>query len=129
MEVSQNNNDGGVMEGWLYLIRSNRFGLQYSRKRYFVLEDHFLRSFKSVPDSKTEVFFCSPFFCFYLILMWDLCRRKSSVWCFCSSVWILECDAVQLKFRIVALLSIIWELLSCGMELFMYFWLIMVWKW
>ncbi|KAK2643373.1 hypothetical protein Ddye_025136 [Dipteronia dyeriana] len=53
MDVSQINNDGG-MEGWLYLIRSNRFGLQYSRKRYFVLEDHFLRSFKSVPDSKNQ---------------------------------------------------------------------------
>ncbi|KAL5832882.1 hypothetical protein ACOSQ3_016556 [Xanthoceras sorbifolium] len=53
MDVSQINNDGR-MEGWLYLIRSNRFGLQYSRKRYFVLEDHFLRSFKSVPDSKNQ---------------------------------------------------------------------------
>ncbi|KAF4392311.1 hypothetical protein G4B88_005270 [Cannabis sativa] len=44
----------GRMEGWLYLIRSNRFGLQYSRKRYFVLEDHHLRSFKSVPSSNDE---------------------------------------------------------------------------
>ncbi|XP_021912402.1 protein ENHANCED DISEASE RESISTANCE 2-like isoform X2 [Carica papaya] len=40
------------MEGWLHIIRSNRIGLQYSRKRYFVLEDHLLRSFKSIPDSK-----------------------------------------------------------------------------
>ncbi|KDP44038.1 hypothetical protein JCGZ_05505 [Jatropha curcas] len=42
------------MEGWLYLIRSNRIGLQYSRKRYFVLEDHVLKSFKSAPASKDE---------------------------------------------------------------------------
>lgn len=47
----------GRMEGWLYLIRSNRIGLQYSRKRYFVLEGHHLKSFKSVPTSNNEVFF------------------------------------------------------------------------
>ncbi|GFS33053.1 pleckstrin homology (PH) and lipid-binding START domains-containing protein [Actinidia rufa] len=47
----------GKMEGWLYLIRSNRFGLQYSRKRYFILEDNYLRSFKSKPSSDKEVFF------------------------------------------------------------------------
>ncbi|KAK6138090.1 hypothetical protein DH2020_028180 [Rehmannia glutinosa] len=52
MGVSQS--DGGRMEGWLYLIRSNRIGLQYSRKRYFVLQDHLLRSFKSVPVSSDE---------------------------------------------------------------------------
>ncbi|KAK4441186.1 protein ENHANCED DISEASE RESISTANCE 2 [Sesamum alatum] len=52
MGVSQS--DGGRMEGWLYLIRSNRIGLQYSRKRYFVLQDHLLRSFKSVPVSPHE---------------------------------------------------------------------------
>ncbi|GJN20874.1 hypothetical protein PR202_gb08307 [Eleusine coracana subsp. coracana] len=46
--------DGMRMEGWLYLIRSNRFGLQYSRKRYFVLEDAALRCFKSPPASKRE---------------------------------------------------------------------------
>ncbi|XP_072972740.1 protein ENHANCED DISEASE RESISTANCE 2-like isoform X2 [Typha angustifolia] len=28
------------IEGWLYLIRSNRLGLHYSKKRYFVLEDN-----------------------------------------------------------------------------------------
>ncbi|KAG7950201.1 hypothetical protein I3843_13G099900 [Carya illinoinensis] len=44
----------GRMEGWLHLIRSNRFGLQYSRKRYFVLDDHHLKSFKSVPTSSNE---------------------------------------------------------------------------
>ncbi|KAG8371315.1 hypothetical protein BUALT_Bualt13G0074900 [Buddleja alternifolia] len=52
MAVSQS--DGGRMEGWLYLIRSNRFGLQYSRKRYFLLQDHLLKSFKSVPISTDE---------------------------------------------------------------------------
>ncbi|KAG8091990.1 hypothetical protein GUJ93_ZPchr0012g20487 [Zizania palustris] len=39
------------MEGWLYLIRSNLLGLQYSRKRYFVLEDAALRCFKAAPSS------------------------------------------------------------------------------
>ncbi|KAK3011600.1 hypothetical protein RJ639_011435 [Escallonia herrerae] len=45
----------GKMEGWLYLIRFNRFGLQYSRKRYFILEENCLKSFKSVPRSDREV--------------------------------------------------------------------------
>lgn len=45
----------GKMEGWLYLIRSNRFGLQYSKKRFFVLQDDCLKSFKSVPVSEDEV--------------------------------------------------------------------------
>ncbi|OVA10121.1 Pleckstrin homology domain [Macleaya cordata] len=44
----------GRMEGWLYLIRSNRIGLQYSQKRYFILEDHYLKRFKSIPLSKQE---------------------------------------------------------------------------
>ena len=48
-------NDESRMEGWLYLIRSNRFGLQYSRKRYFVLQDHLLKSFKSIPPAHDEV--------------------------------------------------------------------------
>ncbi|XP_059659495.1 protein ENHANCED DISEASE RESISTANCE 2-like isoform X2 [Cornus florida] len=51
MGVSQND---GRMEGWLYLVRSNRIGLQYSRKRYYVLQDHHLKSFKSIPVSKEE---------------------------------------------------------------------------
>lgn len=53
----------GKMEGWLYLIRSNRFGLQYSQKRYFVLQDDCLKSFKSVPVSENEVLF--PLFLFH----------------------------------------------------------------
>ncbi|KAF8403070.1 hypothetical protein HHK36_011164 [Tetracentron sinense] len=51
MGVSQKD---GRMEGWLYLIRFNRIGLQYSRKRYFVLEDHCLKRFKSIPISKKQ---------------------------------------------------------------------------
>ncbi|XP_019232033.1 PREDICTED: protein ENHANCED DISEASE RESISTANCE 2-like [Nicotiana attenuata] len=46
--------DSSRMEGWLYLVRSNRFGLQYSRKRYFILQDHFLQSYKSTPVSSNE---------------------------------------------------------------------------
>ncbi|GKV08312.1 hypothetical protein SLEP1_g19961 [Rubroshorea leprosula] len=42
------------MEGWLYIIRSNRFGLQYSRKRYFILEAHLLKTFKTMPTSNQE---------------------------------------------------------------------------
>lgn len=52
MGVSQN--DSCRMEGWLYLIRSNRIGLQYSRKRYFVLHDLVLKSYKSNPVSNIE---------------------------------------------------------------------------
>ncbi|XP_043702171.1 protein ENHANCED DISEASE RESISTANCE 2-like isoform X2 [Telopea speciosissima] len=51
MGISQNE---GRMEGWLYLIRSRRIGLQYSQKRYFILQDQCLRSFKSMPISKNE---------------------------------------------------------------------------
>ncbi|XP_020584918.1 protein ENHANCED DISEASE RESISTANCE 2-like [Phalaenopsis equestris] len=42
------------MEGWLYLIRSNRIGLQYSRKRYFVLKENLLNCFKNIPKSNRE---------------------------------------------------------------------------
>ncbi|KAL3838327.1 hypothetical protein ACJIZ3_022918 [Penstemon smallii] len=51
MGISENE---GKMKGWLYLIRFNRFGLQYSRKRYFILEENCLKSFKSIPISETE---------------------------------------------------------------------------
>ncbi|KAJ8768696.1 hypothetical protein K2173_023600 [Erythroxylum novogranatense] len=54
METTSSIREEERMEGWLYLIRSNRIGLQYSRKRYFVLEDHVLKSFKSIPTSKDE---------------------------------------------------------------------------
>ncbi|KAI4334387.1 hypothetical protein L6164_019086 [Bauhinia variegata] len=52
--MGSSQNDRTTMEGWLYLIRSNRFGLQFSRKRYFVLEGYHLKSFKSVPSSTNE---------------------------------------------------------------------------
>ncbi|KAI0493461.1 hypothetical protein KFK09_023578 [Dendrobium nobile] len=42
------------MEGWLYLIRSNRFGLQSSRKRYFVLKENLLNCYKNIPKSNRE---------------------------------------------------------------------------
>ncbi|CBI31451.3 unnamed protein product, partial [Vitis vinifera] len=42
------------MEGWLYLIRFNRFGLQYLRKRYLILRDNCLRGFRSMPISEEE---------------------------------------------------------------------------
>ncbi|XP_050157500.1 protein ENHANCED DISEASE RESISTANCE 2-like isoform X2 [Malus sylvestris] len=51
MGIPQND---GKMEGWLYIIGSNRFGLQYSRKRYFILKDNCLRSFKAKPSSDSE---------------------------------------------------------------------------
>lgn len=54
MEIQERD---GKMEGWLHLIRFNRFGLQYSRKRYFILEDNCLKSFKSIPTSVAEVCF------------------------------------------------------------------------
>ncbi|XP_057427402.1 protein ENHANCED DISEASE RESISTANCE 2-like isoform X2 [Lotus japonicus] len=44
----------GKMEGWLYLIRSNRFGQLSSRKRYFILKENILRSFKIKPASQME---------------------------------------------------------------------------
>ncbi|KQJ97127.1 protein ENHANCED DISEASE RESISTANCE 2-like isoform X4 [Brachypodium distachyon] len=44
----------GRMEGWLYLIRSNRLGLQTSRKRYFVLEDAALQCFKAAPAPSSD---------------------------------------------------------------------------
>ncbi|KAK7315503.1 hypothetical protein VNO77_34053 [Canavalia gladiata] len=46
MDVPQSE---GLMEGWLYIFSSNRLGLQYSRKRYFILKGSFLRSFKDQP--------------------------------------------------------------------------------
>ncbi|GAB4836446.1 hypothetical protein Ancab_001357 [Ancistrocladus abbreviatus] len=42
-------------EGWLYLVTYNRFGLHNIRKRYFVLKDNCLKSFKSIPASDTAV--------------------------------------------------------------------------
>lgn len=89
MGVSQND---GRMEGWLYLIRSNRIGLQYSRKRYFVLQDQLLQSFKSSPITKNEVYLLKNLLFLYCLrgvvasCLLDICilgvRRNDSV---CSS--------------------------------------------
>ncbi|CAD5192606.1 unnamed protein product [Musa acuminata subsp. malaccensis] len=43
------------MEGWLQLVRCNRLGLHYTRKRYFVLEGNALNCYKGVPASDREV--------------------------------------------------------------------------
>ncbi|PPD79666.1 hypothetical protein GOBAR_DD23404 [Gossypium barbadense] len=51
MGLSQNE---AKMEGWLYTIRSHPLGLQFSRKRYFVLHNHVLRSFKTIPISEKQ---------------------------------------------------------------------------
>ncbi|XP_042378357.1 protein ENHANCED DISEASE RESISTANCE 2-like isoform X1 [Zingiber officinale] len=42
------------IEGWLYLIRSSRLGLHYSRKRYFVLEGNALNCYKNWPAPDGE---------------------------------------------------------------------------
>ncbi|GKD20921.1 enhanced disease resistance 2-like protein, partial [Tanacetum coccineum] len=39
------------MEGWLYQIRSTKFGFQYSRKRYYVLGNNQLKSWSYIPHS------------------------------------------------------------------------------
>ncbi|RRT48948.1 hypothetical protein B296_00051580 [Ensete ventricosum] len=46
------------MEGWLYLVRHNRLGLQYSRKRYFVLRGNALDCFKTAPAERREELLC-----------------------------------------------------------------------
>lgn len=85
MDVSQDNE---IMEGWLYLIRSNRIGLQYSRKRYFVLEDHVLKSFKAVPASKDEVLsFFLFLFIFPVLLMMDRVVLSVYTYLSVSLVW------------------------------------------
>jgi len=66
MGVSQTD---GRMEGWLYTIRHNRFGLQFSRKRYFVLHENNLTSFKSVPSDHNEV--CLLTFFTLSFVLWD----------------------------------------------------------
>lgn len=70
MEMTQTE---GRMEGWLYTIRQNRFGLQFSRKRYFVLLNNTLTSFKTVPTDQNEV-------CLFLLF------HIFSLSCVCSCV-------------------------------------------
>jgi len=65
--ASQSDGISSRMEGWLYLIRFNRIGLQFSRKRYFVLDGNLLRSFKSVPVSNNQArLYSSSSFFFFL---------------------------------------------------------------
>ncbi|CAL9075498.1 unnamed protein product [Musa acuminata var. zebrina] len=54
MGISSEEAQDRRMQGWLYLVRSNRLGLQYSRKRYFVLDGNALNCYKNVPASNKE---------------------------------------------------------------------------
>lgn len=69
------------MEGWLYLIRSNRFTQHYSRKRYFILKENVLRNFKTKPTSQMEVNFMfiifSAFFLYFHILIIDERKQEN----------------------------------------------------
>ncbi|XP_024986550.1 protein ENHANCED DISEASE RESISTANCE 2-like [Cynara cardunculus var. scolymus] len=51
MDVSRRIDEGIMMEGWLYLIRSNFFVFKYSRKLYYVLQHRHFNSFKSISHS------------------------------------------------------------------------------
>ncbi|KAF1878943.1 hypothetical protein Lal_00047615 [Lupinus albus] len=44
----------GKMEGWLYLVLANRFGQHNLRKRFFILKDYVLTSFKIKPTSQMK---------------------------------------------------------------------------
>ncbi|RWW01601.1 hypothetical protein GW17_00035346 [Ensete ventricosum] len=70
------------MEGWLYLFRSNRLGLQYSRKRYFVLDhrDNSLSCYRAAPTACTQVVALPlPSLTFCSMFSWSktLSRRRS----------------------------------------------------
>ncbi|WOL04269.1 protein ENHANCED DISEASE RESISTANCE 2 isoform X1 [Canna indica] len=54
MGISSEEGEDRRMEGWLYLVRSYRLGMQYSRKRYFVLEGNALNCYKDIPGSSRE---------------------------------------------------------------------------
>lgn len=70
------------MEGWLYLVRSNRFTQHYSRKRYFILKENVLRNFKTKPTSQMEVNFhvyhFSPFFLYIYFHVLILDERQKN---------------------------------------------------
>ena len=67
MGISQNEAKA-KMEGWLYTLRSNRFGLQFSRKRYFILHNNVLKSYKAIPISDKEVTYFILFYLSFLCL-------------------------------------------------------------
>lgn len=50
-QISSQFDEGILMEGWLYLIRSNTIGFKYSRKLYYVLQNHRFKSFRSISHS------------------------------------------------------------------------------
>ena len=83
MGISQTD---GKMEGWLYLIRFNRIGLQYSRERYFVLKDNCLRCYKTMPISEKEVFLL--FVCFVLLFFFFFFNDINGILIlFCQNFW------------------------------------------
>lgn len=43
------------MEGWLYLIESNRLMMTQPRKRYFVLRENHVSMYKEKPAHRDEV--------------------------------------------------------------------------
>ncbi|MED6157570.1 hypothetical protein PIB30_024411 [Stylosanthes scabra] len=54
MGVPSQSTSGERMEGFLYILRHNRFGQHSLRKRYFIIKDNVLRSFKTKPVSQME---------------------------------------------------------------------------
>lgn len=65
----------GAMEGWLFIFTFNRLGLCCSHKRYFILKESFLRSFKAKPMSQMKVlslmYICMiSCICFFLSWTW-----------------------------------------------------------
>ncbi|KAJ9540440.1 hypothetical protein OSB04_026946 [Centaurea solstitialis] len=54
MDVSRRIDEGIMMEGWLYLIRSNPFGFKFSRKLYYVLQHRHFNTFKSISHSYSK---------------------------------------------------------------------------
>jgi len=74
----------GKMEGWLFIIRSHRFGLQFSRRRYFILQENYLRCYKTKPISQEEVTSCFVCFCCvssFEILINSQCKRMQADRC------------------------------------------------
>ncbi|RZR70737.1 hypothetical protein BHM03_00001214 [Ensete ventricosum] len=80
------------MEGWLYLFRSNRLGLQYSRKRYFVLDhrDNSLSCYRAAPTACTQVVALPlPSLTFCSMFSWSktLSRRRSHMHSFGEHIY------------------------------------------
>ncbi|KAI3793753.1 hypothetical protein L1987_36375 [Smallanthus sonchifolius] len=54
MDSWRQSDDGIIMEGWLYLIRSKTIGFKYSRKLYYVLQNHRFNTFTSISHSHNK---------------------------------------------------------------------------